>query len=248
MGRETIAPAEAAIAVEGMDCASCVAHVERAITAVPGALDARVNLARGRAVVRYDPGLTNPAAVAQAIDKSGYRAHPEESHDAANAEEARLARQQAHARAWFRRAIVGLVLWLPLEAFHWLNYLAGSHHYSMMWMTWAALVTSTVAIFYVGFGFYRGAWAALRNRTTNMDTLIAMGATVAYGYSLVTLILFQLDRLTTLPALYFMESTGLLALISFGHWLEARARDKAGSAIRELLNLAPGRAIRLDGD
>src|SRR5262249_20532989 len=92
------------------------------------------------------------------------------------------------------------------------------------------------------------AWKALLRRTTNMDTLIAMGASVAYVYSLVALLGYLAGAWQDLPALYFMESTGLLALISLGHWLEARARDHAGGAIRARLNLPPGKAIRIDGD
>src|SRR5439155_143056 len=80
--------------------------------------------------------------------------------------------------------------------------------------------------------------------TSNMDTLIAMGASVAYGYSLIALIGALAGR-WNLPHLYFTESTGLLALISLGHWLEARARDQAGSAIHELLNLTPAVALRI---
>src|SRR6185312_1823600 len=94
--------------------------------------------------------------------------------------------------------------------------------------------------------FYASAFKALRRGTTNMDTLIAMGATVAYAYSLVAFVGYLTGAWRTLPDLYFMESTGLLALISTGHWLEARARDAAGSAIRELMNLSPAVALLVE--
>ena len=77
-----------------------------------------------------------------------------------------------------------------------------------------------------------------------MDTLIALGATVAFGYSAVAFGGYLAGRWHVLPDLYFMEATGLLALISLGHWLEARARQSAGSAIHELLELAPATALR----
>ncbi|MGE5610893.1 MAG: heavy metal translocating P-type ATPase [Bacillota bacterium] len=239
---------EAVIAVTGMDCASCVAHVSKAARGVAGVEACDVNLARGRAVVRFDPSMTDPEHVAEAIAQSGYAAQPEDlSISAANAEEQRLARQQEHARAWLRRAIVGIALWLPVELTHWILYLTAPHAMAHLWMDWVALVASTVALVYVGSGFYRGAWAALKHGTSNMDTLIAMGSTVAYLYSLVAFVGYLLGQ-WVLPNLYFMEAAGLLALISFGHWLEARARDKAGSAIRELLNLAPATALRLEDD
>jgi Cu+-exporting ATPase len=241
---------EAALSVQGMDCASCVAHVEKALKSTPGVESCAVNLARGRAVVEFDPSRTNPASLAKVIDQAGYHAEPEDATaSVANVEEERLLRQQAHARAWFHRALAGLILWLPVELTHWLLYLSSPHVHEHRWMTWLSFAAATIAIFYVGAGFYRGAWAALKRRTSSMDTLIAMGATVAYLYSLIAFGGYLLHTWATLPDLYFMEATGLLALISFGHWLEARARDRAGSAIRELLNLAPPTAMRMkDGE
>ncbi|MDB5171228.1 MAG: ATPase, partial [Phycisphaerales bacterium] len=233
-------------------CASCVAHVEKAARQVPGVDACQVNLARGRAAVRFDPARTDPARIAQAITRSGYPAATEQAGvDAGNAEERRLQRQTDEATAWFRRALVGIVLWLPLEATHWLLQAAGSHAHHLpaqsSWMGWASLISSTLAMFYVGGRYYASAWKALCNRTSNMDTLIAMGTSVAWGYSLI----YFLGGLAgawpppMVHQLYFMEATGLLALISLGHWLEARARQSAGSAIRELLELVPAAALRL---
>jgi Cu+-exporting ATPase len=245
-------PTDATIDVGGMTCASCVLHVQKAAEAVPGVRAARVNLARGRAAVEFDAGRTNPKHIADAITAAGYPAAPEETGiEAANAEAKRIQRQTHEARRWFRRALGGVLLWLPLEALHWLLRLAG-HQDSMpaqhMAMGWAALVLSTISLVYVGSAFYSSAFKALRMRTSNMDTLISLGASVAYGYSLA---FFVGGFVGILPRprpdqLYFMEASGLLALISLGHWLEARARQSAGSAIRELLNLAPSIALRLD--
>jgi Cu+-exporting ATPase len=233
--------------VSGMDCASCVGHVAKAAQSLPGVTKAEVNLARGRAVVQFDPQATKPEQIALAISKVGYPATPQSSdHDPAAAEEQRLQHQREHARAWFRRAILGIVLWLPVELMHWVLPGLGVHppHHGIGWMTWLAFATASVAIVFIGGGFYRSAWKALLRGTSNMDTLIAMGASVAYGYSLMALVGALLGK-WALPPLYFMEATGLLALISLGHWLEARARDQAGSAIRQLLNLTPAVALRI---
>ena len=239
----------ATINVAGMSCASCVAHVTKAARAVPGVAEVAVNLAGGRANVRFDPGRTDAAHVAAAITDAGYTAEPASPGVAsADAEEKRLQQQVRHAQSWLRRAVVGLALWLPVEAAHWLLQLAGVHgHAAMQAMLWAALATATVAIVYVGSAFYRSAWTALRHRTSNMDTLIALGVTVAYGYSLAYLI-GGWARLWPLPMgdqVYFMEASALLALISLGHWLEAAARRSAGRAIRQLMDLAPAMALRL---
>jgi P-type Cu+ transporter len=229
---------EITLEVQGMNCASCVAHVQKAAMAVPGVEDCRVNLASGKAAVRLDSAKTNPEAVAQAITNSGYRAM------AAGANTNHQKRQD-HSNIWFRRAVAGIVLWFPLEVTHWVMKLMMPGH-EHAWMIWASLVTSTIAIVYVGRGFYVSAWRALRRGTSNMDTLIAMGASVAYGYSLVAIAGHWLGLWGPPQAIYFMESTGLLALISLGHWLETRARDSAGHAIRELMELSPPTALRLD--
>ena len=239
---------EATLAVDGMNCASCVAHVEKAAARVGGVESVQVNLASGRARVRFDAGKTSLDDIARAVTDAGYPSHAHE----AGADPSPHDHGHVHDRGanWFRRAMVGLALWFPVEATHWLLVLFSSghaHHVEARvdWMTWLALATSTIAIGYIGSAFYRSAWKALRRGTTNMDVLIAMGASVAYGYSLVALVGYLAGSWRTLPDLYFMESAGLLALISLGHWLEDRARAAAGSAIRELMNLAPATALRI---
>ena len=247
-------PSESAnIAVGEMTSASCVAHVEKAIRAVPGVSESSVNLARGRAAIQFDPARTDPQQIADAISLAGYPSTPENPADSqADAEQQRLHRQMHEAAGWKRRAIVGLALWLPVELTHWaMEVLGGPQHHmaaaQQTWMGWLTLACSTVAIIYVGGKFYANALAALRRGTSNMDTLISMGASVAYGFS-VTYFAGGLAGMWSPPMaheLYFMEASGLLALISLGHWLEARARQSAGSAIRELLELAPSTAFRL---
>ena len=249
------APAtEANLAIEGMTCASCVTHVEKAAARVGGVKSVDVNLASGRARVRFDAGRTSPDEIARAVTEAGYPSHAHEAGGAAPGHDHDHGHGHSHGHShgsnWFRRAMVGLALWFPVEATHWvLTFVSRGHGHhddaQVGWMTWLSLVTSTIAIAYIGSAFYRSAWKALRRGTTNMDVLIAMGATVAYGYSGVALAGFLVGWWRTLPDLYFMESAGLLALISLGHWLEDRARTAAGSAIRELMNLAPAVALRL---
>jgi Cu+-exporting ATPase len=238
---------ESALSVQGMNCASCVAHVRKAAEGTGGVEVCDVNLARGRAVVRFDPQRTSAEQVAAAITEAGYPTTPEAADaDPLTVEEERHEHRAHAAGAWGRRALIGLLLWFPVEATHWIIALAGGHlHPGTSWMTWASLITSTIAIVYVGAGFYKSAWGAAKRFTSNMDTLIALGASVAYGYSLVALVGYLAGWWGVLPNLYFMEATGLLALISLGHWLEARARQSAGSAIRDLLHLAPATALKI---
>ncbi|HXE55738.1 MAG TPA: heavy metal translocating P-type ATPase [Tepidisphaeraceae bacterium] len=244
--------ATATLEIGGMTCASCVAHVRKAAEAVPGVDVCDVNLARGMAGVQFDPLKTNPAEIAAAVTRAGYPAVPKEvGADAATAETRRLQRQMHESRAWFKRAVAGIILWLPLEVTHWVLQSHGhaSHVPAQQTaMGWLSLAFSTIALVYIGSRFYVSAFRALRMRTSNMDTLISLGASVAYFYSLAYFVAGLSGAVSPphLHQLYFMEATGLLALISLGHWLEARARQSAGSAIRELLNLAPSMALRLD--
>src|SRR5687767_4493506 len=107
---------EAALNVQGMTCASCVAHVEKAARKLPGVESASVNLARGRAVVRFDPHQVDPRRIADAITGAGYPAAPEASGiEAGNAEAERVHQHMHHAREWLLRAVVGIALWLPVE-------------------------------------------------------------------------------------------------------------------------------------
>ena len=113
-----------------------------------------MNLARGRAVVRFDPDHVTPDAIAGAMSDVGY---PAKLQDTSTGDEHRLAAQSHHARLWLRRAIVGIALWLPVELLHWAGHLSGH----MLNLDWLALITSTIAMLYVGRGFYASAWHAL---------------------------------------------------------------------------------------
>jgi P-type Cu+ transporter len=226
--------AQAKLTVSGMNCASCVSHVQGAARRVAGVQTCDVSLATGFALATFDPALTDPEKISAAITAVGYPTTPAQS-----------ARAHDHhedaAVKWRRRTLVGLLLWLPLEVTHWAMW-----PMQMPWMTWLSLITGSISITYVGSGFYQSAWRALLRRTSNMDTLIALGASVAFGYSLIALLGRVAGFWPDPPAYYFMEASGLLALISLGHYLEARARHAAGSAINQLMTLAPATALRLD--
>ena len=235
---------QAALSVHGMDCASCVAHVQKAAGSVVGVQSIKVSLARGRAVLEFDPAKTSPAIVAAIITKVGYPSEPEGDVTALQAEENRTTSFKVDLAKWKRRTIIGVSLWLPVELLHWILLAMRSHQLHSA-MNWLALGSSTLAMFLVGGGFYQGAWKGLKQRTTNMDTLIALGATVAYGYSLIAFGGYQMHFWKVLPDLYFMEAAGLLGLISLGHFMEARSRNMAGSAIAKLLQLTPATAWRM---
>src|SRR3954464_8682082 len=112
-------PTECVLDVSGMDCASCVAHVTKAATSVAGVRKADVNLARGRAVVEFDPAVVRPEVIASVITEAGDPSTPERAEeDAGEAERRRIDRQPQHAREWFVRAMAGIALWAPVEFMH----------------------------------------------------------------------------------------------------------------------------------
>lgn len=247
MSAPSTSAAKATLLVEGMDCASCVAHVEKAARSAGGAEACAVSLASGRASVEFDPAKTDVQRIAGAITEAGYKASPLSAETtSAKAEEQRLERARAEANSWLRRAIIGFALWLPIEGYHWISLIGGTghEHVSDTWI-YIQIAASTAAMIYLGSAFYRGAWRGLRMRTTNMDTLISLGATVAYLYSVVAYLGYRLEWWYERPDLYFMEAVGILALISVGHWLEARARDKTGAAIHELMRISPTVAFKM---
>ena len=240
--------ATAAIAIDGMTCMGCVATVTKAINKMPGVTGIDINLARGRATLGYDPHQTDPAAVATAITAAGYPAHQEHGDDPslqAAAEAERAAHRHEHATTWKRRAIVGLCLWAPLELTHWTLMAFGYHEMGLGVIGWISVFVGTFLTVFIGSAFFKSAIDAAKRGATNMDTLIALGGGTAFVYSVVALV-GHLALGWNVEHFYFMEAAGLFTLISLGHWLEAAARDRAGSAIRALLDLSPPTAIRID--
>lgn len=223
--------------VEGMHCVACAAAVQQALESKPGVRSASVSVSEGRAIVQGD--RLNADELIAAVTGRGYRASPEQENLAPVELRTEIElRHQRNQREWGFRAAVGLSLWAPMEALHWIAHV---NHWHGAWMGWVMLIGASIVFATAGAGFYRSAWSAAIKRTTNMDTLISIGATTAYVFSLVVFIARYFDRLTDQP-LYFAESAALLGIISLGHYLEARAASRAGSAVRELLELQPDEA------
>ena len=231
--------------VEGMHCAGCATGLQEALLAMPGVSDATVDFVGGTAVIS---GSAPAVDILKTISHQGLEGEDLGTRFDLQEARSRLERSQASAVGlWRRRAIVGLGLWIPLETLHWT--LGGGEH---PWVPWAMLVGSAIVLAVAGGGFYASAWSAARRGGTNMDTLIAIGATTAFTWSLVVFIMQRwggeaaavwLDR-----PLYFAEAAALLGVISLGHWLEAAASARAGAAVRELLELQPDEAERLGTD
>ncbi len=229
--------------VEGMTCASCVNRITRFLGKVEGVEEANVNLATESASVRFDPSRTDIGALAAAVEAAGYvaRIAPVEADAAVG--EAEPSYAERHMADLRRRLLVAGILTIPL--------LLGLARMTVapflpafLANPWFQLALATPVQFYAGAPFYRGAINALRHRTTDMNTLVAVGTTAAFGYSFAAILFpgfFAAAGLAMgdmLP-LYFDTSAAIITLILLGRFLEARARSHTSDAIRKLIGLTP---------
>lgn len=240
--------------VSGMHCAGCAGRVEKALRATPGVVAADVNLALERADVQLLPEGVEAAQLVTAIEAIGFRAVVRSGDTAALlAQEAeRAAVERAEGRRDLLELALALALTLPLIAHMVLPLLGVAVAVPPLWQ---ALLATPVQL-WIGRRFYRGAWRAIRNRSGNMDLLVALGTSVAYAYSLTVLLWGMLapDQSPNLAAdhggahLYFEASAAIITLVTVGKWLEGRAKRGTTAAIRELMRLRPESAtIERDG-
>jgi Cu+-exporting ATPase len=207
--------------IGGMTCASCVAHVEKALLKVPGVLSASVNPATELATVQALATVTI-AALAAAVGKAGYEA--EDATALKSVDKGRFPE-------WWPVAVGGFLTFPLLGPM--LLQLFGVH---LMLGGWIQLALATPVQFWLGARFYRAGWRAVRAGAGNMDLLVALGTTAAYGLSV-----FLLARHagSGMPHLYFESSATVITLVLLGKWLETRARRQTTDAIRALNALRP---------
>jgi P-type Cu+ transporter len=216
--------------VGGMTCASCVARVEEALSSVPGVISAVVNLASERATVDYLEG-TQLADMRRAVKDAGYELGPE-----VQALEDVTTAARRETRVLRKRFIVALILASIIMVLGFSPAFAGKPY-----LLWAL---ATPVQFWSGWRFYRGAWGALKHKTSDMNTLIAVGTSVAYFYSLIATILPSLFSSGMMePHLYFDTSAMIIALILLGRFLEARARGRTSEALKKLIGMQPKTAL-----
>ncbi len=256
--------------VDGMVCAACQANVQRALQRVPGVIDASVNLMMKNAAVIFDPAVVSPDLLVRTVAESGYGASlapPERS--AFEAQDARDRAQDEEFRAVRRRAIVSgvvglaaMIVSMPLMA-------GGPHAHGVVpdpfmrwamealtpalraaapwlyaipvvWLSWALLAATVFVMTWAGRRFYTRAWAALRHRTADMNTLVSVGTGAAFAYSLVATVapdLFLRNGVT--PDVYYEAVVIIIALVLTGNTLEARAKRQTSAALKALVDLRP---------
>ncbi len=225
--------------VSGMTCASCVARVESALSGVPGVVSVSVNLASEKATVEYTDDV-RIADLQKAVREAGYELGPE----AETLEDVTTASQR-DLKAVRNRFIVAIVLGLLIMTLGFIPAVMMQPY--MPFILWAL---ATPVQFWAGWRFYRGAWGALRHRTADMNTLIAVGTSAAYLYSVVAVLFPGLFTAAGVePHLYFDTSALIIALILLGRYLETRARGQTSEAIKRLIGLNPKTAVVIrDGE
>jgi len=218
--------------ITGMTCASCSGRVERALRRVPGVLGAEVNLATNRARVIREQGIGDGADLTAAVRRAGFDAHP--------AAAIAAARDPAPQRRDLLHVIAAALLSAPLLAG-----MAG-HAAGLPWMLpgWAQAGLATVVQVWLGARFYVAGWKALRAGAANMDLLVALGTSAAWGLSTWNLLTAPAGAM---PALYYESSAVLITFILLGKWLETRAVGQTAAALRALAGLRPDTARLGDG-
>ncbi|HEX3138738.1 MAG TPA: heavy metal translocating P-type ATPase, partial [Rhizobacter sp.] len=213
--------------IEGMSCASCVKHVEKALSGVSGVESVSVNLATEQATVVRRQGSGGAADLIAAVQRAGYTAR----------EPASPAPPPRH-DGW--QVVLAAALSAPLV----LPMLLAPFGLHWMLPGWLQLLLATPVQFWLGARFYVGGWKSLRAGSASMDVLVALGTSAAYGLSL-----WQLwHSSSAMPVLYFESSAVVITLVRFGKWLEARAKRQTTEALRALQALRPDTArVRRNG-
>jgi copper-transporting P-type ATPase V len=218
-------------AAQGMTCGSCAARIQKTLAEHAGVADAEVNYATGRALVTLDPQRVEVAQLQAAVDRLGYQLAPlVEAGGSVDAEEEAEQAEARAMRSWLVRVVVATP---PTLVVLWLAMFSGELG-EEPWARWAQFALATPVQFYVGWPFLAEMVRRARRFTANMDTLIGIGTLAAYGYSAVALF--------TGGFLYFEVAAAIVALLALGRYFEARAKSRAGHALRALLELGAKQA------
>lgn len=225
------------ISISGMGCSSCVAKIENKLKKMDGVVHAQVNFASETATVEFDSEQLNRQDLTQAIESLGYKVTESQFGDPVAGE--KVARESEFKKLQVK-FIFGLLLVIPLFILvHWDNIgfghilpLTKQHNFLLQ------LIIQTPVQFWVGWQFYRGAWNALKNRTSDMNTLIATGTSAAYIYSVLVTFFPSLFAAEGLASEVYFDTAGVIVvLILLGRLLEARAKGQTSEAIKKLIGL-----------
>jgi P-type Cu+ transporter len=229
--------------VTGMTCTNCAANIERSLNKkTAGVVKAAVNFATERVAVEYIPGTLDLDGIVAAIEKAGFGAIPPEA--GLDEEDTERKIRDAEIKDQTRKFTVGVLFAVPLFV------LSMGRDFGLIgqwshapWVNWLFLVLASPVQFYTGWDYYIGGLKSLKNKSANMDVLVAMGSSVAYVYSLAVLFFPSIGT-----HVYFETSAVIITLIKMGKMLESRTKGRTGGAIRKLIGLSPKTATILEND
>ena len=234
-----------------MGCASTIETILRA--GVPGVVNANVNFASGRATVHYLPDAVTPDEVVHVIEEAGYgvvkeAAAPEDEASEGVVEDAEASARAREVERHAREFRTGLIFTLPLFLLSMARDfgLVGAWAHAP-WVNWLFMALAAPVQFYVGWSYYTGSRKALRNRSANMDVLVALGSSTAFFYSVAVTVALTAGATSLGEHVYFETAAAIVTLIKLGKWLEVRAKGETGDAIRRLVALRPRTATVLVG-
>ena len=237
--------AKTRLKIEGMTCASCVTKIERSLRETPGVVAASVSLGSEEAVVEYRPAVADRAALETAAASAGYKAReapaPAGPEGLDREQQARESEYRSLMRKWWFGAPVAV--FTMIMSYPWLFpvlrdwFPKGS---PQLWYTWALMGAASAAVLvYSGNQFFTGAWQALRHRSANMHTLIALGTGVAWLYSTVILLFPRLLPASQELEVYYDVTVVVTALVVLGLAMELKAKGRTSDAIKKLIGLQP---------
>lgn len=226
----------------GMHCSSCANIIERQLKKTPGVKQATVNFSAEKASILFDEGVTNTKNLKAAIAKVGYKGEEVDAKDT----EYETKKREKEISTYFTKFIFGFILSAPMLYFMLLDFfkwLPGEKAFAPYIGIFSLLLTIPVQ-FIIGAGFYKGMWSSLKMKTFNMDSLIAIGTSTAFFYSLYNYVTYVLANNSLIglngakiPDLYFETAAYLITFVVLGKWLEIRTKGKTSDAIKKLMGL-----------
>ncbi|WP_393959916.1 heavy metal translocating P-type ATPase [Priestia megaterium] len=230
---------KAEFTITGMTCAACSTRIEKGLNKLEGVTKATVNLALETASVEYSPSQIASQDITQRVEKLGYGAKlkSEEKEEEQSYREKELSKQKG--KFWFSFILSVPLLWAMVSHFTFTSFIPLPH---MLMNPWVQLALATPVQFVVGKQFYVGAFKALRNKSANMDVLVALGTSAAYFYSLYSS-LKSLGSSAHTDQLYYETSAILITLILLGKLFEANAKGRSSEAIKKMMGLQAKTAV-----
>lgn len=230
------------LSLSGMHCASCAGIIEKSLKKVPGVTQANVNFAAEKALVSFSASQTKTSDLIAAVKKAGYEATEVDAKDT----EFDARKRQAEISSYFKKLVFSAILSLPMLYFMFFDFFTKvpGKAWLLPYVGIVSLILATPVQFIIGKGFYKGMWSSLRMKTFNMDSLIAIGTSTAYFYSLITLIIYTVANKTVIGLrggkiqdLYFETAAFLITFVILGKWLEVRTKGKTSDSIKKLMGL-----------